>query len=366
MKILLLTTHLNIGGIASYITSLAKALKARGEDVFVASSGGTLVPELEKLGISHISLNIFTKSELSPKVLKAIFEVSKIVKRFDIDVIHAQTRVTQVVGFFASGLCKAKLVTTCHGFFRRNIGRGLFPAWGKRVIAISPAVQGHLIDDFRVDKNRISLIYNGIDVKKFLKDFSEEEKDSLKDRFGIKKGFCTIGTIARFTPDKGHDVLLYALREILKKKPSIQLVFVGDGKERSKIVALTEELNLSDNVVFVSTQLNTADVLSIIDVFMFTPKRKEGLGIALLEALASGRAVVATNVGGISNVIEDNINGFLVPPSRPEELVEPVLRLLEDRGLYKRMSHTARQKVIEKFSIEGMVDRVQALYREIA
>jgi len=365
MKILFLTTHLNIGGIATYILSLSKALKLKGKDVFVASSGGSLVPELEKSNIPHIKLNISTKSELSPKVFKSVFALTRIVKELDIDIIHAQTRVTQVVGFFVSRLCKINLVTTCHGFFRNNIGRKLFPSWGERVIAISEAVRDHLINDFRVDKNRISLIYNGIDVKKFLKDFSQEEKDKLKDRFGIKKACAVIGTIARFTPDKGHDVLLYALCEILKKRSDVQLVFVGDGKERLYIMDLVEELNLSDNVVFIDTQINTIDILSVIDVFMFTPRRKEGLGIALLEALASGKAAVATNVGGIPSVIEDNINGFLVPPSNPKALVEPVLRLLEDKDLYKRMSHVARQKVIEKFSVDGMADKVETLYKEL-
>ncbi len=365
MKILLLTTHLNIGGISSYTISLAKALKVRGENVFIASSGGELVPELEKIGIPHIKLNILTKSELNPKVFKAVFEITKIVKKLNIDLIHSQTRVTHVAGFFASRLSGIKLVTTCHGFFRKNIGRGLLPSWGVRVIAISEAVERHLIDDFQVDKRKISLIYNGIDVKKFLKDFSKEEKDALKDRFGIRKDCSIIGTIARFTPDKGHDILLYALCEILKEKKDIQLVFVGDGKEYSKVADLVVKLNLSGNVVFVRSQLDTVGILSIMDVFMFTPKRKEGLGIALLEALASGKPTVATNTGGIPSIIEDNINGFLVPPSNPRVLVEPVLKLLKDRDLYKKMSHAARQKVVEKFSIDGMVERIEKVYHEV-
>ena len=365
MKILLLTTHLNIGGIGTYTVGLAKALKLKGEDVFVGSSGGVLVPELTTGGVSHIKIDILTKSELSPKVFRAIFEIYKIIKRLDIDVVHAQTRVAQVVGFFASRLSKAGFVTTCHGFFRRNTGRRLFPAWGERVIAISEAVREHLVKDFHVNKDKISLIYNGIDVKKFIRDFSESEKDGLTDRFGIRKGHSVIGTVSRCTPDKGHDVLLYALCEILKVKPDVQLVFVGDGKERHRIIDLTQRLNLSENVVFIKSQMNTANILSIMDVFMFAPERKEGLGLVLLEALASGKPVVATNVGGVSSVIEDGVNGFLVKPSRPELLVKPTLKLLKDKVLYQRMSHSGREIVIEKFSINGMTDRVHAVYKKI-
>lgn len=365
MRILLLTTHLNIGGISTYTVLLAKALKLKGDEVYLASSGGVLVPGLAAAGVSHIRLNILTKSEFSPKVFKAIFEVSKIVRTLDIDIIHAQTRVTQVIGAIVSRLCGVKFVTTCHGFFRRNKGRVLFPAWGDRVIAISEAVQEHLEKDFWVKGSRVALIYNGIDVKRFLRDFTEKEKSDLKDRFGLRRDHRVIGTISRFTPDKGHDVLLYALYEILKQKPDVQLVFVGEGRERARIIDLTQRLGLSENVVFIKQQLNTLNILSIMDVFMFTPRRKEGLGLALLEALAAGKPVVATKVGGISSVVKDGVNGFIVEPSRPELLVEPTVRLLKDRALYQRMSHVGREVVIEKFSINGMADRVHAIYNEL-
>ncbi|HDP16342.1 MAG TPA: glycosyltransferase family 1 protein [Candidatus Omnitrophica bacterium] len=365
MKILLLTTHLNIGGIGTYTVSLARSLKARGDDVIVASCGGMLVPELTSGGVSHIKIDISTKSEISFRTFKSMIEVYRIAKRLKIDVIHAQTRVTQVVGYVVSKLCGTGFVTTCHGFFNRNIGRTLMPAWGDRVIAISEAVEEHLIKDFHVPKDRISLIYNGIDIKRYLRDFSENEKADLKDAFGIKKDHAVIGTIARFTPDKGHDVLLQALYEILKEKPNVQLIFVGDGKERYKIMDLTQRLGLTDNVIFIKSQLNTVDILSVMDVFMFTPRRKEGLGLALLEALASGKPVVATNVGGISSIVRNGVNGFLVEPSRHELLVEPVLRLLKDKALYQKMIHSGRETVVERFSIDGMADRVRGLYKEV-
>jgi len=365
MRILLITTHLNIGGISTYTISLAKAMKAKGHDVFVASNGGMLTPELAQAGISHINIDVLTKSELSPKVFKAIFEISKIVKKLKIDVMHSQTRITQVIGCFASRLSGAPMITTCHGFFHKNIGRAILPSWGEKVIAISDAVKENLINYFRVDEARVSMIYNGIEIKKFLKDFSEDEKYRLKDEFGIKRDCSVIGMIARFTPDKGHDVLLRAFREILKQKPNVQLVFVGDGDKRQDIIALAERLDLSNNVVFVKQQLSTVNVLAIMDVFMFTPKRREGLGLVLLEALASGKPIVATSVGGISSVIENNINGFLVEPSNPELLVEPVLRLLKDKELYSKMAQRGREIAVKKFSINGMADRTEELYKRV-
>jgi len=365
MRILLLTTHLNIGGIGTYTVSLAKALKAKGRDVYVASSGGALVPELKSAGISHIDIDIFTKSELSPKVFRAVFEISKIIKRFNIDIVHSQTRVSQVAGFFASKLSGIPMVTTCHGFFNKNIGRAILACWGEKVIAISGAVEENLVNYFGVDKSRISLIYNGVDTGKFLKDFSKEEKDNLKDKFGIKKDCGVIGMISRFTPDKGHDTLLYAFRGILKDKPNTQMVFVGDGDKKQDIVNLAQKLNLSDSAVFIKPQLDTVEALSVMDIFMFTPARREGLGLALIEALAAGKPVVATNVGGISSVIEDNVNGILTEPSKPELLAEAVLRLLGDETLCARMAASGRETAVRKFSIAEMADKTEGVYKEV-
>ena len=365
MRILLFTTHLNIGGISTYTVSLAKALKSKGHEIYVASSGGMLAPGLESAGISHINIDIFTKSELSPKVFRAVFEISKTAKKLNIDVVHSQTRITQVAGFFVSKLCGIPLVTTCHGFFHKNIGRIILPSWGDKVIAISDAVKENLINYFGVDKGKVSLIYNGIDSEAFLKDFSKEEKDNLKDSFGIKKDYNVIGMISRFTPDKGHDTLLYALYEILKEKPNTQLMFVGDGDKKQDIMNLTRQLNLSDNVVFIEPQLSTADALSVMDIFMFTPARREGLGLALIEALASGKPVVATDVGGVSSIVNNNINGFLVEPSKPKLLAEPVLRLLNDKALYARIALSGREIAIKKFSISEMADKTEKVYMSL-
>lgn len=365
MKILLLTTHLNIGGISTYTVSLAKALKLKGHEIFVASSGGVLAPELERSGVSHIRIDISTKSELSPKVLSAISEISKIIKKFDIDIIHSQTRIAQVAGFFISKRCGIPLVTTCHGFFNKNIGRMILPAWGEKVIAISDAVKENLINYFGVSESKVSMIYNGVDIAKFIRDISKEKRDSLKDSFGIKKDTTVLGMISRFTPDKGHDTILYAFREMLEKKRDMQLVFAGDGEKKQEIINLAQRLELSDKVIFMAPQLNTVDILSVIDVFMFTPARREGLGLALIEALAAGKPVVATNVGGISSVVENNVNGFLVEPSKPGLLAEAVLKLLSDKALYARMSVSARDIAVKKFSIAEMADKTEKVYMSL-
>ena len=171
LNIILMSTHLNIGGIAVYVVSLAKALAKKGHKVTVISSGGDMEMELAKAGIRHRLVDIRTKSELSPKLWFAFSKIAAILKEEKPDIIHAQTRVTQVLGYLVARRFRIPCVTTCHGFFKRRISRRVFDGWGNSVIAISEAVRNHLVSDFGVSRSRIELIHNGVDVKRFRKKF---------------------------------------------------------------------------------------------------------------------------------------------------------------------------------------------------
>ena len=168
MNILFLANHLNTGGITNYCLFLGTALRKRGHSVFVASSNSArkdnCLHKFEREGIEFIHIPIRTKSEASPKVLISLLKLLPEVRRRKIDILHANTRVTQVLAAGAGFLAGVPYVSTCHGFFTPRISRRMFPFWGRRVIAISNQVEEHLVRDFRVDKQRVRRIFNGIDL----------------------------------------------------------------------------------------------------------------------------------------------------------------------------------------------------------
>ena len=131
MNILFLTTHVNTGGITSYILTLGETLVKSGHKVWVASSGGDNVSRIEAAGMRHLQINVRTKSELHPKLLLSMPPLLDLIRDEKINIIHAQTRVTQVLGEVLSRLSGIKLVTTCHGFFRPRWFRKTFPCWGR-------------------------------------------------------------------------------------------------------------------------------------------------------------------------------------------------------------------------------------------
>ena len=144
MKILHLTTHLNRGGISNYIFTAGALLISKGHEVFVASSGGEMEKEFIEKGFRLLVLPIRTKSELSPKIYFALPPLLRFLKENQIQVMHAHTRVTQVMAFWLSKISGIPFISTCHGFYKRRLGRRLLPAWGEQIVAISDPVAENL------------------------------------------------------------------------------------------------------------------------------------------------------------------------------------------------------------------------------
>lgn len=361
---MLLTTHLNLGGIGIYVLSLARGLTQRGHKVFVVSCAGDLVAPLESFGIRHFRVDIKTKSEVSPKVILAQGKITQIIKENNIDIIHAHTRVTQVLAHLVSKRTGIPFVTTCHGFFKPRMFRKIFPCWGEACIAISEAVREHLVNDLGLRKEKIAVVHNGVEVARFSPDkFSQTEKEKFKKNYGLKSG-PIIGTVARFSSVKGQRYLILAMKRILKSIPEAQLLLVGDGPERERLVNQVKELGIENSVVFSHSTFDTTIPLSIMDVFAF-PSLMEGLGLAIIEAQAMGLAVVASNVGGIYTLVKDGINGFLVRPREPKALAEAVHRLLKEKNLAGEFGRRAREQARKEFNLRRMVNDIEQVYKDV-
>lgn len=361
MNILYLTTHINAGGITSYLLSLAKGMVQKGHTVHLASSGGGLSPEFQKLGVNIISIPIRTKSFISPKILISFFILRAYVKRHHIDIIHANNRVTQVLACMLARLCGTPYLSTCHGFFRTRLLRRTFSCWGVRVIAISEPVQGHLIDDFKVKRAQVRLVYSGIDMEMF----SEQRATNLlasKQELGLREGF-TIGIIARLSDVKGHIYLIQAMQEVVSRFPQAKLLIAGEGRMEKELLALTKALGLLDRVVFLPQVEDVAATLSLLDIFVM-PSLNEGLGLGLMEAMAAGVPVIGSAVGGIKDLIRDGYNGLLVEPANVSQLSSAICALLKEEGRRRDMGAHARDFIRQHFSFQKMIDETEGVYRE--
>ncbi|MDD5477245.1 MAG: glycosyltransferase family 4 protein [Candidatus Omnitrophica bacterium] len=360
MNILFIANHLNVGGVTSYLYTLAAGLKQKGHNIYLASSGGELTDKFIGLGVKHIRISLMTKNEISPKIIFSFLKLRKEAKKLNLNLnlVHSNSRTTQVLGNLLSRALNIPHVFTCHGFFKPKLSRLLFPYWGQAVIAISREVKEHLIADLKLDAKNISVINNGIDTDNF-GDFSA--RDNLRKDLGINDA-PVVGIIARLSDVKGHIYLIRAMRKVVEIFPTAKLLIIGEGKMKNVLIKEVDALAIKENVLFIPEAGNTRDMLSAMDVFVM-PSLQEGLGLALMEAMAQGLAVAGTAVGGIKTLIQDRVNGLLVGPADVEGLSAAIIGLLEDYNLRRNLGIKARKFIADNFSKEQMVDQTLRVYK---
>lgn len=366
MKILHVTSHLNIGGVTSNVLSLSYGFQKRGHRVAVFSGQGQLAGELAGRGVEYWEAPLNTSAEFGFDVWRAKRQLIDRLRAAPVDIMHAHTRVAQVAAAAVSGKLSIPYVATWHGFFRRNLGRKLWPCAGDRTIAISEPVRAHLIRDFHVPESRIRLIPHGIDPSPFQSPVGAAEKIALRERLGIPAEAPIIGTVARLVASKAVHQLLQAFPAICQRHPDARLLIVGDGQERRALEQLAVALGIKPQVHFTGSLPSTRAALSLMRVFVFMPADKEGFGLSLLEAMASQLPIVALRRGGGSTWLLDEARvGTVVESGNPSALAQAAATYLGNPALAEQAGRQAREVALSRFTIDRMVDQTLSVYREL-
>lgn len=372
MNVLLLANHINVGGIANYCFFLGSALKKRGHGVFLACSPAACPGEetnrerFLREGITLIDIPIRTKSSFSPRVIRSIAGLLPEIKKYRIDIIHANTRVTQALAAGLRCFSGRPYVSTCHGFFRPGFLRRMLPFFGCRVIAVSAEVREHLVRDLRAAPAIVRLIPNGIDTGFFTPSLrrgpEKEARSGLRKRLGLPGGRI-IGTIGRLSDVKGHLYFVEAMPAVAAAFPDVSFLIVGEGRMKEAIIARAKELGVLDRLYLKDSVPDTRQTLWAMDVFVM-PSLSEGLGLSLMEAMSCGLPSAGSDVGGIRSLIRHGDNGLLVKPADPAALAEAVKTLLADERKAAALGCRAREYISAGFSLEGMVSGTEEVYKE--
>ncbi|HET9844131.1 MAG TPA: glycosyltransferase family 4 protein [Nitrospira sp.] len=231
------------------------------------------------------------------------------------------------------------------------------------VIAISRQVQRALIAG-GVDQRSVQKIYSGVDLA--TSGVGTVDRKTMCRTLGVSEEALLLGTVAHLFPRKGYDVMLRALPAIIRTLPAVHYMVIGtgDGVYEQRLRALSAELGISDHVHFLGFQEDVKPFLAVLSLYVH-PARMEGFGIAVVEALAAGKAVVVTNVGGLPEVVEEGETGLLVAPDDPEALSGAVLSLLRDGGRRRAMGERAVKWVQERFDLRASVTAMERLYEDV-
>ncbi len=357
MKILQILPELNVGGVETGTIDFAKYLIAHGHPAIVVSNGGTLVPELEKAGAKHYALPVHKKS--IGTILSCIHRLKKIIKDERIDIVHARSRVPAWIAFFACRGTAAEFITTCHGYYSIHF---LSRVMGlpKLVIVPSQVIGQHMVKHFKVDPLDLRLIPRSVDLEKF--HFPRKEKNA--------QGPFVISMIGRITPLKGHIYFLKAMSKVIRTLPMIKIWIIGDVPEKKEsykreLETLVRRLGLKESVEFLGNRKDIPQLLSQTDVLVLSTITQEAFGRVILEAQAAGVPVVATRVGGVVEIIDDEQTGILVEPRDPDRMAEQVIRLLRDPKLVERLTTNAQKKLLANFTLKQMAEQTLKVYQEL-
>ena len=255
-------------------------------------------------------------------------------------------------------------VSTCHNWPSKSIKMRLYESLDKkllkrfdRVIAVSDPVKDKILN-CGMPPAKVKIIQNGINVKKFNLSYNNRKK--IRQELGIPESCIVIGTVGRLTEEKGLGILMRAAADIVKQVNDIIFLIVGDGP---LMPALKKEAGILP-VKFAGLRDDMPEIYSAMDIFTL-PSLNEGLPMVLLEAMASKKSVIATNVGNISSVVDHKKNGLLIEPGDHNRLTDAILYLLENRERSIALANNGYEKVISFFSSDVMAKEYVEIYGEI-
>lgn len=262
-------------------------------------------------------------------------------------------------GFVTKSTSRARLVWSRRdmGILRsrkHDIAYQLMRGFPDAVLAVSEQVRRHCIEVDRISPSRVATVYNGLDLANW-------EVLSKPVRSGGEVVVTTVGNIRRV---KGHDIFIRAAALITSQFPNVRFSIAGEVLEPEylkELQSLVSGLQLSDRFTFAGGITNLQEHLYGADIFVL-PSRSEGFSNAIIEAMAASLPVIATDVGGNAEAVQDGVTGFVVPPENPEALAEAISRVLTNPVLAKRMSDAGRKLVFEKFTTSAMMNRITSVY----
>jgi glycosyltransferase involved in cell wall biosynthesis len=360
LNIILVTPQLSIGGAESHVINLAIGLAQIGHSVSVISQGGDLVKYLEKAGIEFIRAPIGSKNIVN--LIRSWFVLRQLLKTRKIDIIHVHAVIPAIICRLAAYNRKIPIISTGHGWSQNmyRLVSMILNITCDHMIVVSDLMRNKIIaSGFPAD--RVTRIYNAIDFNEF-NQYDDPDKYSFRQSWQIRKNDILIGLVGRMSEKrKGHAILLKAFKEVASDFPEARLILIGDGKLRCKIEKHIQNLNLSDRVIITGFRVDMPLVYSALDMLV-VPSLWEGLPMVLLEGSACGKPVIATNVGGIPEVIIHEKTGLLVPPGDAKSLAISIKTLLKRPDWGKQMGEASKNRTVKLFNNQKMIQDTTRLY----
>lgn len=354
IKTLHLQTNLNLScGVTRTISEIIKNISPEFEQHLI-SLGGNGIERFHEFNFNPIILNNNSSFISSIKTLGFILNYCKGNK---IDVIHSHHRYFDFLSFFISKFIKVKTITSVHSKVsdKKNLSYK-----SDVLIACSNSIKSYLVNYFEIEEKRIKVIYNMVNQNEVK---ITESKNTLIDKYLIPQPKFIIGFIGRFDfMEKGVDILLHSFKQFQNKDYKIHLVLLGNGIDKKNIEEFVAENNLF--VTVIDEKLNVFDFIQLFDVLIL-PSRIEPFGLSIIEAALMKKVVIASDIDGISEIIEHEKNGLLFQSENVDDLTQQIIKVYKDNTLASSLSANLYNKVLENYTADKIIPQYEKTYLDL-
>jgi glycosyltransferase involved in cell wall biosynthesis len=355
MKVVQLDSHMSWRGGEQQVLYLSQYLHEQGYDcTVVCPPHSALYQRAQEAGVPTVALPMRYEGDVV-----AAWRLGNYLRRQQVDILHMHTPHAHTVGLLAS-LRYAKVLKVVSRRVDFQPIRNMISRWkylrpAVQYVAVSEAVR-HILIESGVAACRVQTIHSGVDLQRF---------DTVAAAPALfPAGMRVVGTVGHLAGHKGHRYLLEATKYLLDLEPQVGVVIVGDGKLRPALEAQAVALGIAERVCFTGFRRDVLAIMQQFEVFVFS-SYLEGLGTAILDAMALRKPVVATHAGGIPEVVQDGVTGRLVPPREPYALAQAVSQLLHHPEQGRRFGDTGRQRVEQYFTAQHMATQTLHLYQRL-
>ncbi len=361
MRIVQLLPELNEGGVERGTVELNREMVKRGIDSIVISAGGKLAEQIDTDGGRHICFDLCSKNPLTAPL--RIYQLRKLLKKIAPDILHARSRVPAWLVYLANKTIKISFITTVHGLNSVNKYSEIMTR-GDRVITVSEVVRDYIVQNYAVEESKIRVIQRGVDLDKFDPyrvdaEFIKEFKDqySLCDRF-------IVTSVGRITWLKDYETFIQSIAQLKETIPTIVGLIVGGARDDKldyleSLKKLAKENGVEDRIIFAGSQKQIAEIYFLSDVLVNASLKMGNIGRTIVESFAMDTPVIATTYDGLTNLVEDGVNGYLINTQDFVDLAEKIQ--LVRQGEFTKV----RNNLNPEYTLSTMVQKTLAVYREL-
>ena len=358
------------GGVETALINWLRTFDRENVDAHLicfASPGGTERPFVDAATRAGLEVHTVAWSRRKP-VWRAARDVAARLRDCRIDLLHCHNTYANLVGLAAARMTEVRTLTTVYVWSGYGMKRRLLQWIDARLLSRFDQVTAHCETarqatvERGIPVDRISLVTCGFSDRVAVMDTAE--RDAARAAMGVAPGETVLIKVARFWPEKRHDVLLQAFQHVLRRAPNVQLWIPGVGPEEPRVRAMAAELRVADRCRFLGFRTDLPELLALADVQVHTSD-EEGVPLAILSGMAAGKPIVSTRAGGIPEVIRDGHSGVLVPIRQPEAFADAVSALIRDTERQRALGSAAQHFIETEYSLAAATAHVERVYAEV-